>query len=208
MARSRKHPSIPDVKVCEACGHNFSRPNWAAPSRWVAMKVCSLKCANALGNRARWKDKPSAAERFWASVDQTPGQGPNGDCWEWQRGRVAQGYGRLSIGKGEVRAHRYAYEMAFGEIPDGMMVCHRCDNPPCCNPNHLFLGTAGDNVADMVAKRRHMYGEGHHKAKLSDDQVRAIRTDQRRQVEIADDYGVTQGLVGMIKRREVWTHLE
>lgn len=171
------------------------------------MRVCSLKCANVLGNEARWKGKPSAIDRFWQAVDQSLGQGPDGNCWEWKKGRLAQGYGRLSIGDGEVRAHRYAYELAFGPPPEGMMVCHHCDNPPCCNPNHLFLGTAQDNSDDKVVKRRHIFGASHHKSKLSDDDVRAIRADPRMQIEIAPDYGVTQGLIGMIKRGEIWTHL-
>lgn len=89
-----------------------------------------------------------------------------------------------------------------------MMVCHHCDNPPCCNPNHLFLGTALHNSDDKVSKRRHVFGEGHHKAKLTDDQIRAIRADTRMQIEIAPAYGVTQGLIGMIKRREIWSHIE
>jgi len=76
------------------------------------------------------------------------------------------------------------------------------------NPEHLFIGTALDNSDDKVKKKRHLYGEAHRKAKLTDDQVRLIRSDTRRQVDIAAAYGVTQGLIGMIKRREIWRHVE
>jgi hypothetical protein len=81
---------------------------------------------------------------------------PSG-CWEWTGTRNRDGYGQLKLkgGKGyPFRAHRVAYEAAYGPIPDGMIVCHSCDNPPCCNPEHLWLGTHKDNAADRTAKRR------------------------------------------------------
>jgi hypothetical protein len=79
-------------------------------------------------------------------------------CWEWIGPRNAAGYGRVSSGTGKERrttyAHRYFYTEANGPIPEGMLVCHKCDNPPCCNPHHLFLGTRTDNQRDRVAKGR------------------------------------------------------
>jgi hypothetical protein len=91
-------------------------------------------------------------ERFWSKV----AIGEPGECWEWQRSRNADGYGQFKLASGESpqRASRVAWMLSFGDIPDGLWVLHRCDNPPCCNPAHLFLGTAADNHADMRAKGR------------------------------------------------------
>ena len=87
-------------------------------------------------------------DRLWSRVDKT------GDCWVWTGATTTAGYGEIRFGGKVVRVHRLVYELTVGPIPEGMGVLHRCDNPPCCRPDHLFLGTQRDNARDMVAKGR------------------------------------------------------
>lgn len=94
-------------------------------------------------------------ERFRERVQKTDG------CWLWT-GDVARRYGRITIGQRAIRAHRFSYELHVGRIPKGMMVCHRCDVPLCVNPDHLFLGSAKDNMKDAVDKRRHAQSRKTH----------------------------------------------
>lgn len=90
------------------------------------------------------------------------GCGPKGDCIEWTGLRIRRGYGQTSLHNRRIMAHRLAWIIANGPIPDGLCVCHRCDNPPCCNVEHLFLGTVKDNTQDMVAKGRHNWQRHTH----------------------------------------------
>lgn len=136
---------------------------------------------------------------------------PNSGCILWLRGCSPQGYGHIKIGPRTTRlAHRVAYHVAFGPIPSGLSVCHKCDVPSCINPNHLFLGTNADNVADKVAKGRAtaVRGAKHHKARLTKTQVVAIRADPRTHKEIAVAYGVSRGAISSIKAATSWGYVE
>ena len=110
-----------------------------------------------------------------------------------------------------MRAHRWAHERANGPIPDGLMVCHSCDNPGCVRPDHLWTGSAAENLADMAKKKRAHKGpsrhsEAHPLSKLSGPAARAIRADGRFHREIAEAYGVSPSLVGGIKRGTHWKY--
>lgn len=153
------------------------------------------------------------ARPFPASLIKPAPQGKFGEthCLEYQGGR-SNGYGWHH----QQYAHRIAYEHAYGEIPKGMYVCHKCDNRSCVNPRHLFLGTHADNMKDAAIKGRirpplHI-GESHHKAKLSENDVRQIRKDYATgnftQKAIAEKYGVTKAMIGYIVRHKSWRHIK
>ena len=105
------------------------------------------------------------SQRFWRQV----ARGEPGDCWRWLGG-TRKGYGRFKLKGRMVTAHRHAYELEVGPIPDGLFVLHECDNPSCVNPRHLFLGTQLDNIRDRDKKGRHVacHGERHGEAKLTE----------------------------------------
>lgn len=130
-------------------------------------------------------------------------------CHEWQGLRNSvSGYGVVRLpGRTQDYAHRVRYRLEHGEIPEGMSVCHRCDNPPCCNPRHLFLGAHAVNMRDSADKLRHAYGERNGHAKLSTEQVREIRAlcaSGVSQTEAGARYGVTQGAVWAIVSGKNW----
>jgi len=139
---------------------------------------------------------------------------PSG-CWEWQGARIPKGYGYMSVSavKGvpkHVYVHRLAWEVTNGPIPPDKHVCHRCDNPPCINPDHLWLGTNVENRHDSIAKRRWARGEWAGPAKLTDATVLAIRADRRAGLtlkEIAAEHGVPYKTVDKIVYRVSWKHL-
>lgn len=126
------------------------------------------------------KYTPEQLERFWGKVDkQKSNTFYNGTrCWEWSAALFPTGYGAIRIAGKLHYAHRIAYELAYGDISNGLLVLHHCDNPPCCNSSHLFLGTNQDNIDDMVRKRRQpkVNGELNGRHKLSDAQVSEIRS--------------------------------
>jgi hypothetical protein len=167
-------------------------------------------------------------ERFWKCVNKSE------DCWNWSGFILSGGYGQFkrspavrgSSDKPRVQAHRMMWTIINGEIPSGMLICHTCDNRRCVNPNHLFLGTGADNTADMVRKGRgatgdrnaaRLYpekwhrGEDHHKAKLTEPDVLAIRScfvpGSGMAPILAQRYGVNKSAIWKIIRHENWRHL-
>lgn len=116
--------------------------------------------------------KKSVEERFWSKVDKSAG--PDA-CWPWTGHRNVKGYGRFNKGDRRLAvASRWVWEQSHGPVPEEMFVCHHCDNPPCCNPAHLFLGTRLDNAADMVRKGRQA-----SRARLGDYAARGDRNGMR-----------------------------
>jgi hypothetical protein len=131
-------------------------------------------------------------------------------CLNWTGCQNKDGYGLVCyLGKTQV-LHRLWYREYVGPIAEGLCVCHSCDNPSCVEPSHLFLGTSLENNDDKVSKRRHAFGEKGGRAKLTEDQVRAIRLEYEkgeRQVDLAKRYGVHQTQISLIVTRKEWAHV-
>lgn len=148
----------------------------------------------------------SDLKRFWDKVDV---RGPN-ECWEWTAG-TSKGYGVFGFGHSSTfLAPRISYAIEYGD-PGDDCVCHSCDNPPCCNPAHLWVGTKGDNNRDMYQKGRARptvpKGEKSHLAKLTEQDVRAIRKSNELHHILAERYGVCRSAIGMVKSRKSWKHI-
>lgn len=150
-------------------------------------------------------------ERFWPKVDK---RGPN-ECWPWLASNDQHGYGAFWTGEYLTKAHRFSYSLANGSIPDGIDILHRCDNPSCCNPDHLFAGTAKDNVDDMISKgreskppRNRVDGERNGHAQYTDAQVRQFRKEfAERKTSIAafaEFKGVTYQIMRNLLRRHTY----
>lgn len=141
---------------------------------------------------------------FWDRADKSGG--PDA-CWEWTAGLFARGYGCFHVNGRSMRAHRVAYEMTHGAIPDGLVVCHACDNRRCVNPTHLFLGTQGDNIRDAKAKGRLRTTRGMASplAKFTDEQIARVielREAGWSNLAIAEETGISSSYVSRLGRRE------
>lgn len=157
---------------------------------------------------------PKSFESARRRMAQKTRRNPKNGCLEWTpKSRANGGYGTLCVGRnGHVRAHRAAWMLANGEIPAGLYVCHKCDNPLCCDPAHLFLGTPAQNMADKKSKGRGTippvhFGEKHHNTKFGPKEVLEIRASTDPQWKIAERHGVSEMTVWRIRKRITWQHV-
>lgn len=160
---------------------------------------------NSMFERARLK---RASDLFWPKVDV---RSPN-ECWPWRACYFPTGYGKFSSGPNfgiSPRASRAAWHLTFGD-PGDKDVCHSCDNPACCNPNHLWLGYDIDNVRDKFSKGRqaNVRGELNPRSKLREADVLSIRRDTRKPTAIGRQYGVSATVIAQIKSRKLWRYLK
>lgn len=147
-------------------------------------------------------------ERFWPKVQKA---GPD-ECWLWTAALDAQGYGVFNIGKNKiVHASRISWVLCNGAIADGLFVCHKCDNPKCVNPGHLFLGTAKQNSDDKISKGRLPLGEQLHNSKLTKEKVSEIKEKYKSgtftQRKLAEIYGVHSVTISKVILGKLWRHI-
>lgn len=207
-------------RTCDNCGTPFkTRRSYILKARARGCKpprFCSRECYSAQKPAPKTKLNTAPPEvRFWSNVEKTE------RCWMWKGGTFKRsGYGRIMVNSKSMVASRFSYELAYGSVPVGLMVCHDCDKfyPPkdityrrCVRPDHLFLGTAKDNQQDMTRKGRGRIGEKAGSAKLTETQVIEIRHRYKAggisQEKLGKQYGVTQGLVKEIVHGRIWKHL-
>ena len=149
---------------------------------------------------------PRFVQRFCEKIDGSDSD----ECWEWTAARSSAGYGVIGAPgrRSLLLAHRVAWELINGSIPDGLLACHRCDNRGCVNPRHLFLGTIKDNAVDMAEKGRSTHGERNPNAKLTYEEVEAIRrlrSEGLTQKEIAGQFGISRVTVTNVVNRQTWS---
>lgn len=145
--------------------------------------------------------------RFWAMVSE------QGDCWIWGGALDRDGYGRIGLPGGHskyIRSHRFSWLIHYGPIPTQMCVLHRCDNPSCVRPDHLWLGTTADNQTDMMAKRRSTHGDRSARARLNKAQVLSVLemlADDVPGATIARHFAVSASAISAIKRCRTWRYV-
>lgn len=181
---------------CEQCGQEFRRQRHKTTNR----RFCSLRCAGAALHLTE--------EQFWARVARTDNIE---ECWLWMGTHHPYGYGVVRFGGRYDGVHRIAYRLHHKCDIGGLCVLHKCDNPPCCNPHHLFLGTKTDNAQDMTAKGRRARGERNGNSKLQEEDVRAVR-EQRAMLGtsyavLGKQFNISEAQAGGIVRRDSWAHV-
>ncbi len=200
-----KYTDVSTSRICPNC----LKPFEAAALRAAASEVARRKVIYCCRDCYRTMP-PNPEPCFWAKVDKTSHPG---GCWLWTGAKSTAGYGQLRFKGKTYIASRLSYQFNVGSIPAGMFVCHRCDNPPCVNPTHLFLGTHTDNMHDCSLKGRCLSprGEAHLKAVLTENQVSAIRTEFARggitKAALARKYGVSPTAISGLILHKTWRHV-
>jgi hypothetical protein len=197
-------------KPCLHCGKMFGRESCGRVSDFKAKKYCSRGCySKSKSGEGHHLYRP-LEERFYENIEKEVG-----GCWIWKGYSRCSGvggkYGGLKVGGKAMLAHRISYQIHYGEIPNSLFVLHRCDNPSCVNPEHLFLGTNADNMKDMAEKFRGCNGEKGVHSKLTANKVVEIRFAAKRgnmlHREIAKVFGVSTTTITKIVNNHYWKHI-
>lgn len=197
--------TTPIMKPCDRCGKVFLA-KWQGADR-RHQRYCERSCYR---DTLKFTDE-QALEVMWSRIDRN---GPDG-CWIYTAKANIRGYGTM-VWRGERKmlVHRLLYQLAHGNLAGSHVFClHKCDNPRCVNPAHIFLGDDAANTADKVSKRRHSYGERNRHAKLTEEQVQAIRAEYRYErgrsnhLELLARYGIKGPTLNAILSGRTWKHL-
>lgn len=129
---------------------------------------------------------------------------PESGCWLWTHGCFRGGYGAIRVAGKQLKAHRLSWEMHVGPIPQGLLVCHKCDTPSCVNPSHLFLGTDAENSADCMNKNRQLFGERNSHARITLETAKSIRNASWSLRQIAELHECSQFTVWAIRTGRAW----
>ncbi len=196
------------MKICERCQQSFIKNPRETYRRYEERRICRSCATTPL----------SLEERFWSKVNKDgsiPSHCPElGNCWIWEKASHVWGYGEISVQSSRPEgAHRVIWVLVHGPIPEGMHVLHRCDNPPCVRPDHLFLGTHKENMRDMTSKGRHgvfdRTGERNGNAKLTEFQVTEMRERAaagERAAALAIAYNISDSVVSGIINGKLWVN--
>lgn len=198
--RKKREPAV--EKTCPICGDTFKA--YVSQDRTFCSRACFG--ASMAGRRVAWAGAHLDPEHFYSFVDKTA------ECWVWNGSRNAAGYGHISVNGKKVLTHRHSYLLEHGAIPEGLFILHRCDNPPCVRPSHLYAGTKKRNAMDRVERGRSWdsRGENHPTVKLTEAEVLAIRSALSHGAGLSDlgrQYGVTPQAIYQIKTRRAWRHI-
>ena len=198
------------ISICETCGkeYNWRRVNGSKPPRF-----CQFSCKSYIGLKTRTRNSELTDEQnlerikkyFNKYVIKQEG------CWDWSGTIQWTGYATLNI-RPPIKAHRASWILNYGSIPEGKLVCHTCDNRKCTNPEHLWLGTYEENIADKFKKGRSNTPKGSQLkvSQLNEEQVLEIKVFLKNGLtcgEIARQYGVSRKIISRIKNNDTWKHI-
>lgn len=197
----KKFADTSRTKICGSCGEEYYRDKRCTFAHWGKSKFCSRDCYGVNNAKRLASIRPNFVDKFWSFVDKS------GDCWEWTSLRDRDGYGLFNYKRVSYRAARESLKMSGVAVADDEYCCHKCDNPLCVRPDHLYAGTPKQNMRDAIERGRLQVGENHYAAKLTEKDVLEIRACEGTLASIGERYGVNPSNVGMIRAGKTWKHL-
>lgn len=191
------------TKTCVFCGRVFERDKRSTWAYWAKAKFCSRECFGA-DKSAKAAENRQPIEVLFHQRYKVMDSG----CWEWQGAKDRGGYGILPYARRSYRAHKVALELDGRPPKPGQYACHKCNNPSCVRPSHLYPGTPTENMADAKANGTVRMGEEVHFAKLTERDITAIRASTLSHELIAKSFGVSRSCISMVKSGKTWGHVQ